>query len=231
MTDPRKLLLPLALTLTVAACSRAPSPSADVAGTAAASAPSAAVVTSGDADGTGMVDLQRVASGHYTLDTGHTNVLVQWKHYSYSRPSAGIAGITGTLDYDALNPRNSRVDVTIPIEGITAFFPPLTDHLLSSDFFEEATYKTATFKSTQVTPSGVNKLQVVGNLTIKDITHPVRLDVTFVGSGISEFERVPVIGFTAITRIPRSEFGLGLYVPNISDMVELRISAEALLRE
>ena len=77
----------------------------------------------------------------------------------------------------------------------------------------------------RVEKAGEGKLKVTGDLTIRDVTKPVVLDVTMNKAGVRQGR--PAVGFDASTTIKRSEFGLGMMVPNVSDEVTLRISTEA----
>jgi polyisoprenoid-binding protein YceI len=97
----------------------------------------------------------------------------------------------------------------------------LTEHLLSPDFFEQASYPTAHFESTSIEPSGT-KAKISGNLTIKGVTKPVVLDATFVGAGAMRGKQT--IGFDATTTIKRSEFNILRSIPGISDAVPLTIA-------
>lgn len=163
----------------------------------------------------------------YNLDPTHTNVLAQWSHFGFSHPFANFGDVEGTLVYDADNVAASRVEVTLPLSGLEAFSSKFNDHLRSADFFDAAKYPTATFKSTRVEAVGEGKLKVTGNLTIKDQTKPVVLDVTLNKAAEHPMMKVPAIGFDATTTILRSDFGVGAYAPNVGDEVTLRITTEA----
>lgn len=84
-----------------------------------------------------------------------------------------------------------------------------------------------TFRSTSVAAAGENKLLVVGDLTIKRVTRPVRLDVVLNKSTANQATGRTVVGFDATPTIKRSEFGLDMAVPAVSDEIALRISTEA----
>src|SRR5690606_31824344 len=71
------------------------------------------------------------------------------------------------------------------------------------------------------------KLKVTGELTIKDITRPVVLDVTFNKAADHPMLKAPAIGFDATATILRSEFGEGAYMPNDGAEVTLRITTDA----
>ncbi len=163
----------------------------------------------------------------YNLDPTHTNVLAQWSHFGFSHPFANFGDVEGTLVYDADNVAASRVEVTLPLSGLEAFSSKLNDHLRSADFFDAAKYPTATFKSTRVEAAGEGRLKVTGDLTIKDQTKPVVLDVTLNKAADHPMMKVPAIGFDATTTILRSDFGVGAYAPNVGDEVTLRITTEA----
>ncbi|MCC4590186.1 YceI family protein [Xanthomonas sacchari] len=210
MTKTRKLLLPLAMALAVVVAQ--PATSAFAAPAAAAAAAAAKGV-----------------SGTYTLDPAHTDVLVQWSHFGFSNPSAHFGDVDGTLVYNAQDVSKSSVNVTLPLSGLNSFTAKFDEHLKSGDFFDAAKFPTATFKSTKVTSAGGNKLTVAGDLTIKGTTKPVVLAVTLNGAGPHPMKKVPALGFDATTTIKRSDFGLGAYVPNVSDEVKIRITTEATL--
>ena len=161
----------------------------------------------------------------YKLDPNHTLVLAQWDHFGYSHPVANFGQVDGQLDYDAANPAASGVRVVLPLAGLNSFVPKFDEHLRSDDFFDAAKYPAVVFQSTGVVAAGDGKLKVTGDLNIRDVTKPVVLDVTFNKAGVRQGR--PAVGFDASTTIKRSEFGLGLFVPNVSDEVTLRISTEA----
>jgi len=163
----------------------------------------------------------------YTIDPTHTNVIAQWSHFGLSNPSAHFGQVEGTLVYDPDNVSASSVEVTLPLAGLNGFTPKFNDHLNSADFFDAAKYPAATFKSTKVEAAGAGKLKVTGNLTVKDITKPVVLDVSLNQMAEHPMKKVPAIGFDATAAVKRSDFGLGAFAPMVSDEVTLRITTEA----
>ena len=164
----------------------------------------------------------------YKLDANHTMVLASWDHFGYSHPVAYFGQADGTLAYDADRPEASSVQVTLPLAGLDAMIPDLTEHLRSADFFDAEKFPAITFRSTKVEAAGEGRLKVTGDLTIRDVTKPVVLDVTLNKAGTGRNGQ-PKVGFDASTSIARSEFGVGRFVPNVSDRIDLRISTEALV--
>lgn len=165
----------------------------------------------------------------YKLDPNHTVVLASWSHFGFSHPSLNFGQVDGTLVYDADNVGASSVQVTLPLAGLNSFVGDFDEHLRSADFFEADKYPNATFKSTKVEAAGEGKLKVTGDLTIKDQTKPVVLDVTLNKAADHPMAKRPAIGFDATATIKRSDFGVGKFAPNVSDEVELRITTEAMV--
>ena len=163
----------------------------------------------------------------YKIDPTHTIVLAQWNHFGFSNPSASFGNVEGTLVYDAADVARSSVEVTLPLSGLEGFSAKFNEHLRSADFFDAAKFPNATFKSTKVEAAGEGKLKVTGDLTVKDITRPVVLDVTLNKAADHPMTKAPTIGFDATTTLSRTEFGVGNYAPAVSDEVELRITTEA----
>jgi len=162
----------------------------------------------------------------YKLDPTHTDVIAQWNHFGFSNPTAHFGQAEGTLVYDADNVSASSVQVTLPLAGLNSFTDKFDEHLRSADFFDAVKFPSASFKSGKVEDLGGGKLKVSGDLTIKDITRPVVLDVTLNKIG-ENMQKQAAIGFDASTTIKRSDFGLGLYAPAVSDEVKISITTEA----
>jgi polyisoprenoid-binding protein YceI len=78
-----------------------------------------------------------------------------------------------------------------------------------------------------VVPAGKGKLKVTGDLTVHGVTKPVTLDVSLNKVGPHPMMKVQTVGFDATTTIKRSDFGVGAYVPNVSDEIKIRITTEA----
>ncbi|WP_260598636.1 YceI family protein [Sphingomonas endolithica] len=174
-----------------------------------------------------------ITGGTYTADPNHTLVSWEVNHLGFT-PYFGLFGdITGTLTLDPKKPAAAKVNITIPISKVTTANAGLTAHLLRAgkdggkpDFFGPSPAD-ATFVSTSVKPTGADKALVTGNLTLNGVTRPVTLNVTFYGAG-----KMPAamggkenVGFEATTTLTRSEFGVQMAIPMVSDAVKLKIAA------
>ena len=173
----------------------------------------------------GAADVSRVTAGTYPVDTAHTQVTWQVNHMGISMLQGQFGASAGSLTVDPKRPAATKVDVTFQVDQLSTTAAPFANHLKSKDFFDVANNPTARFVSTRVTPAGASRAKVDGNLTIKGVTKPVTLDVTFVGAGNNPMNKKLNIGFRATGAINRSDFGLGMAVPVVSDRVELTINA------
>jgi polyisoprenoid-binding protein YceI len=165
----------------------------------------------------------------YRIDPNHTQVLASWSHFGFSNPVANFGEAAGFIVYDPEDVAASKVEVTLPLSGLNAFVPAFNEHLRSADFFEAEAYPEVTFRSTAVEAAGPGRLKVSGDLTIKGVTRSVVLDATLNTSAEHPIAKRQAIGFDATTTVRRTDFGLGKYVPNVSDEVSLRITTEAVV--
>lgn len=172
------------------------------------------------------------AAETYMFDPGHTQVRATWNHAGFSNQSLHFRKVEGSATIDLEDVSATKLDVVIPLDGIDTGVDAFNTHLASADFFETDKHPTATFTSTSVEKTGENTLKVVGDLTIKEITKPITLDVTVNNTGehplgqFIDFYKGDWVGVTATGKIMRSEWGLGYGAPITSDEVELFISTE-----
>ena len=162
----------------------------------------------------------------YKLDPNHTMVLFSWNHFGYSNPTADLGLGEGTIVFDEQHPAQSSVEVTLPLARLDTHVAALDEHLKKADFFDAEKYPVVTFKSSNVEPLGDNKFKVTGDLTVHGVTRPVVLDATLNRIGPHPMGKAQSIGFDATATLKRSEFGVGAYVPNVSDEEHVRITTE-----
>lgn len=164
----------------------------------------------------------------YTLEPNHTVGTIRWSHLGFSYPTAQFSRVEGTLEFDPAEPQMASVMVTIPLAYLSSGIPDLDENLRSAAFFDLATFPAATFKSTRVEATAMaNRLKVTGNLTVRGVTRPVTLDVTINKVGTNPRLQLPAVGFEAMATLKRSDFGLGKFVPQVSDEVTLHITTQA----
>jgi polyisoprenoid-binding protein YceI len=164
----------------------------------------------------------------YTFEPEHTQGVVRWNHLGFANPTAQFNNVQGTLEFDQADPTRASVMVTIPLTSMSTGVPGLNEDFQSSDFFDYVKFPAATFKSSKVQKGATaDTLKVVGELSLHGITKPVALDVTINKVGTNPRNHVPTVGFEAMATLKRSDFGLGLFAPQVSDEVQVHITAEA----
>ena len=164
----------------------------------------------------------------YRIDPTHAQVRINWNHMGLSRPGATFEIVEGVIRIDAAQPANSSVSVTIPVAGADTGVAALDAIFQSADFFDAARHPTITFESREVRFTGLgNQFEVEGDLTVRGVTRPVVLDAVLNGSGVHPMTGAPVVGFSAPTTLRRSDFGLEVALPVVSDEIDVQITVEA----
>jgi polyisoprenoid-binding protein YceI len=144
--------------------------------------------------------------GKFDLDPAHTRVGFVAKHLMVSKVRGGFTKANGSIVI-AEDPLQSHVEVDIDASSIDTGVADRDGHLKSPDFLNVEQWPSLTFKSTRVVGFSGGEFKLVGDLTIRDVTREVELDVEFEGHAKSPWGK-EVIGFSATTEIDREEFGI-----------------------
>ncbi len=170
----------------------------------------------------------------WNLDPEHTAAEFTARHMMVTRVRGKFDSLSGYIDYDADNKEASYVEASFDVASVNTGGADRDNHLRSTDFFNVEAYPTMTFKSTNIEVTGEDTAKMTGDLTIRDVTHPVTLDVTYVGRGTSPFGDTR-IGFEAVGKINREDWGLTWNVALesggvlVSKEIEISISAQGVL--
>jgi polyisoprenoid-binding protein YceI len=146
--------------------------------------------------------------------------------------TTGVFGeVAGTISLDEENPENSSVEATIDVYSLDTGRQKRDEDLLEREGFLEAErFPQITFQSTQVELSDSDRMKVYGNLTMRDVTREVMLDVRYKDHSVDAAGAHRAI-FEAETELSREEFGIdwggapGQLV--IGDAVTVRLYLEA----
>lgn len=143
----------------------------------------------------------------WNIDYTHSEILFAVRHMMVSKVRGQFQKFNGTIDFDPAIPAATRVDVQIEANSIYTREAQRDAHLRSGDFLDAENYPTLRFVSDSIEMLGENEAKLHGNLTIREVTRLVTLDVEFVGMGLSPFG-TEVAGFNAKTKINREDWGL-----------------------
>lgn len=143
----------------------------------------------------------------WKIDTAHTQIQFSVRHMMISNVRGRFENVTGTVDFDDQNPARSKVEVQIEAASISTREPQRDAHLRSPDFLNAEAYPYLTFKSKRVKKLGDGRGEIIGDLTIRDVTREVALDVEYSGQAKNPWGNVSA-GFSAQTTINRKDWGL-----------------------
>lgn len=167
----------------------------------------------------------------WTIDTAHSEIGFKVKHLVISTVSGKFKSFEGKLEGDPSDLTSTQISFTADIDSITTGNEQRDGHLKSADFFDAASHPKLSFTSTSIVPKGGSEYKVTGDMTIKNTTKPLTLNVDFGGIENNLYGQT-VAGFEITGKINRQDFGLtwsavteagGLVV---SDDVKLAIDAE-----
>ncbi|MEI7034887.1 YceI family protein [Streptomyces pratensis] len=146
-------------------------------------------------------------TGTYTLDPAHSSIGFTVRHAMVTNVRGSFADHEGTLVLDGFDPANSSASIDVRIASVDTGIADRDGHLVSGDFFDAETFPLMTFRSTQAEQLGGDAYRITGDLTIKDVTRPLSIDLEFNGSATDVYgnERV---GFEGRADILRSDWGL-----------------------
>ncbi|MEV7207788.1 MULTISPECIES: YceI family protein [unclassified Streptomyces] len=149
----------------------------------------------------------RALTGHWTIDRPHSRIGFSVRHAMVTTVRGAFTDYDSTLYFDGARPSESRAEIVIRVAGVDTGVEQRDAHLVGKDFFDVRRYPEMTFRSTSTTHEGAESFRMTGELTIRDTTRPVELQLDYLGSVVDPFgfERA---GFDGTTTIDRRDWGL-----------------------
>jgi polyisoprenoid-binding protein YceI len=141
------------------------------------------------------------------IDPGHSEVQFSARHMMTSTVRGKFAQFSGTIEADEADPTAAQVEVRIDAASIDTGNEQRDAHLRSPDFLNAEQFPHVLFKSTRLELISADRGRLHGDLTIRDVTRPVVLDVEFAGTAKSPWGATSA-GFSAQTKINRKDWGL-----------------------
>jgi len=172
----------------------------------------------------------------WNIDPAHNRASFSVRHMMISWVNGEFDKINGMIDFDPQNPTTTRVDVQIEAGSINTRDEQRDAHLKSPDFLNIEKYPVLIFRSKQVEMLGESQGRLVGDLTIRDITREVVLDVEYAGMAKSPWGMTSA-RFTASTKINRKDWNLTWNVALetggvlVGEMVNITIQLELVRQE
>ncbi|MHB8378705.1 MAG: YceI family protein [Acidimicrobiales bacterium] len=147
------------------------------------------------------------APGVYTIDPVHSTFGFMARHLVASKVRGSFTEFSGTLTIGD-STETSRVEAEAEAASISTNNEMRDNHLRSADFLEQEKFPKVTFTSSKITAKSGDKYELVGDLTVRDVTKTLTFDVEYLGSSPSMVPGVSVVGFEATTEIDRRDFGV-----------------------
>ncbi len=143
----------------------------------------------------------------WNIDASHSQVQFTVRHMMISNVRGRFEEFAGTVEFDENDLSTLKVEIEVATPSIYTRDQQRDGHLKSPDFFDVEKYPKMTFKSTGAEVTGKNELKLHGDLTIKDITRPVTLDVEYSGLMKSPWGTTSA-GFSAHGKVNRKDWDL-----------------------
>ncbi|MDR8390045.1 YceI family protein [Aliifodinibius sp. S!AR15-10] len=143
----------------------------------------------------------------WKIDPTHSEVQFKVKHLVISTVTGSFGSYDGTIEADGDNFENAKATFTADIDSITTNNEDRDQHLKSDDFFNADEYPQLKFESTNFEKVGDGKYKVTGDMTIRDITKQIELEVVHGGTVDDPYGQTKA-GFEVSGTINRKEFGL-----------------------
>ena len=143
----------------------------------------------------------------WQIDPAHSSINFTARHMMIAKVHGRFEQFSGTVNFDENNSANTTVDIAIEAASLNTKEEQRDGHLRSGDFFDVETYPTLTFKSNRIQLIDEETAKLYGDLTIKDVTKEVVLDVEYMGQAQSPWGTINA-GFTGSTTINRKDWDL-----------------------
>ena len=163
----------------------------------------------------------------YTIDPEHTYSSFEYQHWGLSTQRGRFDKNTGSIHIDK-EAKTGSIDMVIDATSVSTGSAVFDRAMRSSNFFDTEKFPNITFTSDKLLFDNDKLTQVMGKLTIKDTTLPVTIEVTQFNCRFMILYLKQACGANGYTKILRSDFKVGRYVPFVSDEVTLSFNVEAI---
>jgi len=144
----------------------------------------------------------------WQIDPDHSSFQFKVRHLMVSNVKGDFTKVKGVVTIDERDIANLKLEITIDAAFVNTGHAKRDEHLRNADFFDVAKHPTITFVSKRAEKAGMDRLKVIGDLTMHGVTREVTVDVEGPTQEVKDpggnFRR----GATATTKINRKDFGL-----------------------
>lgn len=142
----------------------------------------------------------------WTVDKAHSTVKFTVSHMVVSETEGNFKVFDGTIEHTKADLSDAKINFTVDVNSINTDNESRDNHLKGDDFFNAQQYPAMKFVGRTFKPLGANKYELIGDLTIRDVTKQVKFDVSF--GGVLKTSRGSKAGFKAKGSINRFDYNL-----------------------
>ena len=143
----------------------------------------------------------------FKIDTAHSEIGFKVKHLMISSASGVFKTFDATVEAEQEDFSDAKITFEADIASIDTKNEQRDAHLKGEEFFNAEKFPKMTFVSTGISKTTGSEFDLKGNLTIRDITKEVVLNVEYNGTVTDPWGQVKA-GFEITGKISREEFGL-----------------------
>ena len=184
----------------------------------------AALTTASGVVAAPALDPAAAPAGHYVLDPRHASLIVRVRHMGLSHYTMRFDRFDASYDYEPAHPEASKITVTVDANSLDTGDAAASKQF-AREFLGDKLNPTITFVSTNIQATDADHGDMTGDLTLRGVTKPVTLDVTYDGTDASLIGGRRM-GFSATGVIKRSDFGSDAWQGAVGDNVQLVIEVE-----
>jgi polyisoprenoid-binding protein YceI len=143
----------------------------------------------------------------WAIDTAHSEIHFKVKHMMVSTVTGSFNKFEGSVETDGDDFEGADIRFEADVDSISTNNEQRDAHLKSDDFFNAQRFPKLTFESTSFTKKSGGNYRLTGDLTIRDVTKRVELDVEYNGTAVDPYGNTKA-GFEISGKINRKDFNL-----------------------
>jgi polyisoprenoid-binding protein YceI len=166
-----------------------------------------------------------IPAGTYKIDDWHSQLGFAVRHLGISTVRGLFDKYEGTLVVGQ-DLASTSVSISAEMASANTGNPGRDQHLQGEDFFDSTNHPKMTFQSTGIVANGDSAYALTGDLSIRGITKPITLNVSFNGTDVFPMDQSTHVGFGATGTIKRTDYGVSYGVPLVSENVDLHLDLQ-----
>ena len=143
----------------------------------------------------------------FKIDAAHSDIQFKVKHLMITNVTGSFGTFDATLEADKEDFSDAKASFEADIASISTGNEQRDGHLKGDDFFAADQHPKLSFVSTDIKKESNDEYKLTGNLTVRGVTKPITLDVTYNGTVVDPYGQTKA-GFEATGKLNRKDFGL-----------------------